>query len=223
MTDNQLVGGDTESGDEQNQDARLRSFTQDEVNEIVSERVAKERKRFEQRYRNVDLDRYNKLVEAEENGRMQAAQTRAEFESILQETVGKKDQTIKQLQAEIQAVKIDGRLLDLASRNRAVNPSQVVQLLKDQVRLNEGGEVEVINPQTGKLRYTDKGQGMDLAQFVTEWLDQNPHFVQATPAGSGTQSQRGGTGAGAIDITKLNMDNAADRKLYREYRQQRQH
>jgi len=223
MQDNQTLGGNTESGEEQNQASDNRVFTQDELNEIVSERIAKERRRLEQRFKGVDVERYQKLVQAEEQGRMQAAQTRQEFEQILADTVRGRDQTIQQLQAELQNIKVDGRLLDLASRNRAVNPSQVVRLLKDQVKLTEAGEVEVIDPQTGKPRYSAKGRVMDLDTFVTEWLNENPHFVAATPSGSGTQSQRGGTGAQPLDISQLDMSKPADRKLYREYRQQRQH
>ena len=222
MQDNQQQGGNTESGEEQNQASDSRVFTQDEMNEIISERIAKERRRVEQRYKNVDVERYQRLVEAEEQGRMQAAQTRAEFEQILQDTVQRKETVIQQLQRELHNTKIDGRLMDLAGRNRAVNPSQVVKLLKDQVRLTELGEVEVLDSATGKTRYDDQGRAMNLETFVAEWLQANPHFQAATSPGSGTASQRGGQGAHSVDVARLDMSRAEDRKLYREYRQQRQ-
>lgn len=226
MQEDQLMGGDTESGDEQNQESNNsnsnKAFSQEELDRIVAERVARERKKFEKRFDGVDVDHYRKLTEAENRSKLEVAQTRQEFEQLLQDTVGRKEQTIQQLQKELQAVKVDGRLLDAASRNRAVNPQQVVKLLKENVRLAEDGDVEILD-EGGKVRYSDKGTQYTVEDLVSEWLDKNPHFVQATPAGSGSQSQRGGKGAAGIDIGSLDMSKPADRKLYKEYLAQRQH
>lgn len=223
MNEDQLMGGDTESGEEQNQATTgSKAFSQDELDRIVAERVARERKKFERRFEGVDPEHYRRLTEAENRSKLEVAQTRQEFEQLLQDAVGKKEQTIQTLQRELQTIKVDGRLLDAASRNRAVNPQQVVKLLKENVRLAEDGEVEIVD-ERGKVRYSDKGTQFTVEDLVGEWLTANPHFVQATPAGSGSQSQRGGPGAAQIDINNLDMSNPRDRQLYREYRQNRQH
>lgn len=224
MLEDQELGGNTESGDEQNQETHSnKSFSQDELDRIVAERVARERKKFEKRFDGVDVERYRRLTEAEERSRMEVAQTRQEFEQLLQETVGRKEQTIKNLQTELQNIKVDGRLLSAASQHQAVNPNQVVKLLKENVRMAEDGEVEVVDPQTGKVRYTDAGTGLTIEEFVAEWLGQNPHFVTATPGGSGTQGRLGGGGVAKIDVSKLDMSRAADRALYKEHMKTRQH
>lgn len=218
MQEDQVMGGDTEAGEEQNQETQSsKTFSQEELDRIVAERVARERKKFEKRFEGVDVEHYRTLTEAEQRSKLEVAQTRQEFEQLLQDTVGKKEQTIKTLQSELQNIKVDGRLLDAASRNRAVNPNQVVKLLKENVRLSEDGEVEVIDTK-GKVRYSDKGTQFTIEEMVKEWLDDNPHFVTSTPSGSGSQSQRGGQGVGKIDIGQLDFSKASDRKLYKEYR-----
>lgn len=219
---NEELGGETGSGEEQNQVNSNKTFNQEEVDRIVAERVARERKKFEKRFEGVDIDRYRKLSEAEDRNRLEVAQTRQEFEQLLQETVGKKEQVIRTLQSELQNIKVDGRLLSAASQYRAINPEQVVKLLKENVKLAEDGEVEVVDPKTGKIRYTDSGSTMSIDQFVSEWLDQNPHFVQATPSGSGTTSRQGLRGAKTIDFNSLDMSKASDRQVYKEYLANRQ-
>jgi len=223
MQTNQELGGNTESGEEQNQEPQSnKSFSQDELDRIVADRVARERKKFEKRFEGVDVDRYRKLTEQEERNRMEVAQTRQEFETILQETAGRKDQQIRQLQAELQAIKVDGRLLSAASSRKAINPDQVVKLLKENVRMAEDGDVEIVDAKTGKPRYSEQGTPLNIEDFVAEWLNANPHFVAATPGGSGTQSRTGGAGVGQLDISKLDMSRAKDRQIYKEYLANRQ-
>jgi hypothetical protein len=223
MLDNQELVGETGSGEEQNQENNsTKAFSQEELDRIVAERVAREKKKFEKRFEGVDVDHYRRLSQAEDKNRMEVAQTRQEFEQLLQDTVGKREQTIKTLQAELQNIKVDGRLLTAASQRRAVNPDQVVKLLKENVRMAEDGEVEVVDAKTGKPRYSDKGTHLTIEEFVGEWLDSNPHFVTATPGGSGTQGRQGGSSSQTIDISKLDMSRAADREVYRQFRAQRQ-
>ena len=224
MQENQELGGETGTGEEQNQEnVSTKSFTQDELDRIVAERVTREKKKFEKRFEGVDVDHYRKLTEAEEKSRMEVAQTRQEFEQLLQETVGKREQVIKTLQSELQSIKVDGRLLNAASQRKAVSPDQVVKLLKENVRMAEDGEVEVIDPKTNKVRYSDKGTSLTIEEFVSSWLDANPHHVQATPGGSGSHSHTGGRGVSQIDISKLDMSKASDRAIYKEHLATRQH
>jgi hypothetical protein len=67
------------------------------------------------------------------------------------------------------------------------------------------------------VRYSDKGQPFKVEDLVKEFLDSNPHFKSAGP--STTQGKSNVTQSREkFDITKLNMSNPADRKLYAEYR-----
>ena len=109
-------------------------LSQDDVNRIVAERVAREKAKFEKKYSGVDLDLYNDLVEKQEQARQQEMEKRGEFEKLLKEQAEKFTGKISQYQTELTSIKVDGALLNEASANKAVNPQQVVQLLKGQVK-----------------------------------------------------------------------------------------
>jgi len=67
------------------------------------------------------------------------------------------------------------------------------------------------------VRYNDKGVALTVDDLVGEFLQQNPHFVQANPATSSTKSSITNSQA-PLDITKLDMKNPEHRKVYAEYR-----
>jgi len=197
-----------------------KTFSQDDVDKIVRERLDRERKRLDKKYGDVDIDRYRQLTEKEEADRLEQQKQRGEFESILKETVAKKDSQYQELQRQLTEIKVDGSLLSAASGNRAINAQQVSALLRNQVRLGETGEAEVTD-NNGNVRYTDDGMPMTVNDLVGSFLKENPHFVSSGPAGSGTGNATLESGSrkgmGNIDPTQLNMNNPEDRKIYREY------
>ena len=192
------------------------TLTQDDVNRIVAERVAREKAKFEKKYSGVDLDHYKTLVEADEKARTEELEKRGEFEKVLKEQADKFNSKIHQYENELHSIKVDGALLNEASSQKAINPQQVVQLLKNQVKLNDAGGVDVVDT-NGKVRYDDNGNPLTPNALVKDWLNANPHFVQAGPTGSGT-----GQGIGKQtpvvdnDISKLDMNNPNHRNQYRE-------
>jgi len=194
-----------------------RSFTQEEVDRIVKERLDRERKKFEKRFADVDPDKYKELLTKEEQQRTESMKARGEFEKVLQETVEKKQSVISQLQAELRNIKVDGSLLSAASSRKAINAKQVASLLKEQVRMNENGEVEIIDVESGQVRYNDAGRGMNVEDLVQEFLQANAHFVSAGPPGSGSQTSVGPkTSQNTVDSSKLNMADPKDRQIYRD-------
>lgn len=197
-----------------------KAFSQDDVDKIVRERLQREQKRWEKKYGDVDVDRYRQLTEKEEADRLEAQKQRGEFESILKETVAKKDNQYQELQRQLTEIKVDGSLLSAASSNKAINAQQVSALLRNQVRLGESGEAEVVDS-NGSVRYTDDGTPMSVSNLVDTFLAENPHFVSAGPTGSGTGNNITNTGnkggIGNVDPSQLNMNNPADRKIYQEY------
>lgn len=193
-------------------------LSQEEVNRIVAERVERERKKFERKYADIDVDRYQQLTEAEEARRVEEQKKRGEFEEILKSTVGKKDSVIENLQKELHNIKVDGAMLNIASKHKAINPEQVVSLVKNQVRMSESGEVEVVDPQTGTIRYNDSGDPLSMDELVEDFLQNNPHFVTATPRGSGTTSNTRDSSVKKLDVTQLDMKNPEHKRLYAEYR-----
>lgn len=219
MNEEQVTGEPTVETDftAENQEKKS-GFTQDEIDRIVKERLSRERQKILKQYEGVDVDKYRTLLDAEEKKQIEEQQKRGEFEKILTSTVGKKDAAIQQLQKELQAIKVDGAVLNAASSRKAVNPQQVVRLLKDQIRLNDAGQVEVLD-ETGSVRYNDTGAAMTADELVDSFLSENPHFVSAGPSGTGSQSsvaQANGR-MGNVDIDKLNMNDPSQRAIFKEH------
>lgn len=199
-----------------------KTFTQADLDKVVADRIARERRKFEKKYEGIDPEYYSELSAKAEKEKQDKLKAKGEFEQILKDTVSKKDEQINQLMNQVKTIKVDGTLLDTASKYKAVNPGQVSQLLKDQVKMNEAGDVEIVDPKTGQVRYNDKGEHLTISELVGEFLTTNPHFVAATPAGSGASSKVGDVGSSEkFDITKLDMSKAEDRAKYAEYRKQK--
>ena len=201
------------------QSTQEQKFSQADIDKIVADRIARERRKFEKRYEGIDVDQYKELTAKQEKEREDRLKAKGEFEKILKETVDKKDTTIKTLQGQISSIKVDGALVDTASKYRAISPNQVVKLLKDQVRLNDSGDVEVVDAKTGQTRYGEDGTHLTIDSLVKEFITENPHFVAAGPSGSGSTSKIADTGAGeTLDINKLDMSNPDHRKIYKDFR-----
>lgn len=221
MTDEFQVEGTTEArADAQTQESvESKNFTQEQLDKIVADRLARERSKWEKQYEGVDPNKYRELAQEEENRRIEAMKKREEFDSILKETVSKKDQQVEALRNEIHSIKVEGNLLNEASRNSAVNPQQVVQLLRDKVKLNEVGGVEVVD-ESGHVRYKESGDPLGVDDLVSEFLTTNPHFKNANSSGSGISSKTQPLGDQRIDVTQLDMSNPKHRELYKKYRSQ---
>ena len=197
-----------------------KTFSQADLEKIITERVSRERRKFEKKYEGVDIELYNELTTKAEQEKAERMKAKGEFEKLLKETVSKKDEQINQLMGNIRNIKVDGNLVDTAAKHKAVNPQQVATLLKGQVRLNEAGDVEVFDPKTGQVRYNDAGESLTIDNLMSEFLQANTHFVSAGPTGSGSESKVGNsTGSGEkFDVSALDMKNPEHRKVYAEYR-----
>jgi len=200
----------------QTQEVTEKLLSQDEVNRIVAERVARERAKFEKTYGEVDLDLYKQMVSEKEQARQAELEKRGEFEKLLKEQAEKFQGRISQYERELQQIKVDGSLSNAAANSKAVNPNQVTALLKNQVRMNEAGGVDVLDD-AGNVRYDDNGNPMTPQALVNEFLMSNPHFVQAGPAGTGTSNGVGkNTPVVDNDISKLDMNNPEHRRRFEQ-------
>ena len=201
-----------------NNDAK---FTEEDMNNIVKSRLAKERASI---YKKLDVEDLETTIEAvrdkklaEEKNKIQ----KGEFEKLLKEKSEEYGKKIGNLESELRDIKINKALLSSASKNRAINPDQVVELLKHNIKLNESGNVEILD-KNGIARYNNKGETLTTDELVQEFLTQNPHFVTATPSGSGTVSNVDRTELSKpINLSDLNMNDPEDRKAYAKYRAER--
>jgi len=216
MTDNSLANEDTGSS-ENNQAQSVKTYTQDEVNDMMARTKGAVQKKYEKTLAELgDIDELRQLRANHEQQQLELQKKRGDFDKIIADLAERKDAEIRKRDDIIKSYTVDMPLVNTAAQLGAVNPKQVQALLKSNLRLGEGGEVEVLD-EKGTVRYSDKGQPFRVEDLVKEFLDSNPHFKAAGP--STTQSKSNvSQSREKLDISKLNMSNPADRKIYAEYR-----
>lgn len=198
-----------------------KTYSQEQVDAIAAEIRRKSEAKVSKKFEGVDVEHYRNLIAKEENEKLQKQKEKGEFEQILKEQADKANSKINQLHSELTKIKVDGALLNAASVKKAINPDQVVRLVRDQIKMSDTGEVEVIDPKSGQTRYTDSGDAMTVDGLVSEFLKTNPHFVQAGPAGGGSKSNTQTDGAKDVDISKLDLNDPEQFALYREMRKKK--
>ena len=217
MADNEtLANGETGSPQQKDQ-ANSKTYTQEEFDSHMARMKASVSKKYERMLEDLgDLDELRNLKTDAEKRRTEEAKKRGEFDRLMAELAEKKDQEIRKRDEIIRNYTVDMPLVDTAAQMGAVNPAQVKQLLKQYVRLNEGGEVEILDDR-GSVRYSDKGTPFGVRDLVTEFLEQNLHFKSAGPATTQGRSNINSRPE-KIDPTKLDMKNPQHRALMKELR-----
>ena len=194
--------------------------SQSEVDKIVERRLAREKSKYEKMYSGIDPEQARKLLQEKENKEMEDQKARGEFEKILKEQAEKSNKEIAGLRSEIEKVKVDGALLNAASKNSAINPEQVKDLLKGNVKLTDDGKVEIL-AENKQPMYNKDGDLKSIDEYVKEFITDNPHFQSATPSVSGSQAKLGKVDAKPFNLADLDMTNPEDRKQYADYKKER--
>ena len=194
--------------------------SQSEVDKIVERRLAREKSKYEKMYSGIDPEQARKLLQEKENKEMEDQKARGEFEKILKEQAEKSNKEIAGLRSEIEKVKVDGALLNAASKNSAINPEQVKDLLKGNVKLTDDGKVEIL-AENKQPMYNKDGDLKSIDEYVKDFITDNPHFQTATPSGSGSKANLGKVDAKPFNLADLDMTKPEDRKQYAEYRRAR--
>ena len=219
MEENQVEQtAETQEEAPQIQEQPTNTFTQDEVNNIVERRLAKERGSMYKKLGVEDLDIAVNAVKTQKDLEEKQRIQKGEFEEILKTRTQEFNKEKSNLESQLKDIKINKSLLSSASRNKAINPDQVVELLKSDIKLNETGNVEILD-KNGLARYNKMGELLSTDELVQEFLTQNPHFVSATPSGSGSVSNVDRSELNKpLNLSDLDMNNPTDRKKYSEYR-----
>jgi hypothetical protein len=207
----------TEAVEQPVQEAQdVKTFTQEELDRIVADRIARQQRQFEKKLEGIDLDEARSLLSERQSAEIEKQKERGEFESILKQTVEKKDQEIGAYKAKLEQTLVDGSLLSAAAKNGAVSPEQVSQLLRGSVSLSEDGTVEVFD-KNGTPRYNDKGELLTVEELVADFLTTNPHFVKASQGGAGSAGAVGGSTPKTLTAAEMlaNYENGG-REAFRE-------
>ena len=196
--------------------AESKMFSQEQLDNILQARVMSERKKYERKMEEEEKQKTELLKQKQ----VEEAKSKSEIEKLMKERIAEKDTEILRYKNEIKKEKIDNSILSVASKNNAINPQQVVQLIEREVKLNDDGRIEVLD-NNSNVRYNPKGELLTIEDRVKEFLDTNPHFRNATTQGSGSKASIGGNTVKPFKIQDLDMSKVEDRKRYAEYRKER--
>ena len=192
------------------------TFNQEQLDRIVKQRLEAEKRKHEKQLEEVKKQEENALKEKE----IKEAKSKSELEKLMQQRISEKDTEILKYKTEIKKERIDNSVLSVASKMNAINPQQVVDLLKTDIKLNDDNRIEILD-NNSNIRYNEKGELLTIEQRVKEFLDANPHFSQGSKSGTGSQSSIEGKTVKPFKISDLDMSKAEDRAKYAEYRKQR--
>ena len=219
MSDNTLVNDTATEATDVNsgtQAQATKTYSQEEVDNMMARMRGSLEKKLLKPYEDLGDPEQLRSIKTEFEKKQQEQQIkRGEFEKTLQELAAKKDSEIQKRDALIKEYKINTPLLSAAAQFRAVNAEQVKALLSNQVRLNQDGEVEVVDAK-GSVRYNDNGEPIGVNDLVKSFLDENPHFVSVAPSTTNTKSAHTNHISPGLDISKLDMKNPQHRKMYAE-------
>lgn len=217
MTDTNI--GDIEGTDTSlNENQAVKTYTQKEVDDMMAKTKTAVTKKLTSKYEDLgDPDELRNIVSSFRTQQQELEVKRGNFDKVIQELATKKDAEIQKRDRVIESFKVETPIIEAASRFRAVAPDQVKALIRSNVRLNQDGEVEVLDDK-GQARYDDSGHLLSVDSYVQEFLSKNPHFVSAAPATTNTKSNVSGNTMNKVDISKLDMKNPEHRKIYADYR-----
>lgn len=200
----------------ENQETAAKTYSEAEFNNHMAGLKKSLTAKFEKQLAELgDLDELKQIRANAEQQKQEEAIKRGEFEKILQDMAAKKDAEIAEKNRIIEEYTVNTPLLNAAAQHKAVNPQQVVQLIRNQVRLGENGQAEVVDA-SGVTRYDDSGNALSVENLVSEFLQTNPHFVAAAPSTTNTRSAVAGATLDNFDLEKLDLTKASDRQIYAE-------
>ena len=195
------------------EETKQNTFTQAQLDNIIKSRLEAEKSKYEKKLQEEEKQKAEILRQKQ----VEEAKTKADIEKIMQERIKEKEEEVLRYKNQIKKEKVDNSILSIASSNNAINPSQVVALLKEEVKYNDDGRIEVVD-NNSNVRYNKSGQPFSLEDRVKEFLDSNPHFRKGSVSGSGSQSAIGGKTVKPFNIQEYDHSNPEDRKAYAEYR-----
>lgn len=217
----QVANEDTKKEEKSEDVVSTQQYTQEQIDGMMANVRRKAEAAAEKRFAGIDVEKYRELMEREEKIELEKQKKKGEFDTILKQQAEKFGAKINTLTGELTKIKVDGALLSAASSAKAINPEQVVSLVRNQIRMSETGEVEVVD-KNGTVRYDETGTPMTTDKLVAEFLQSNPHFVQAGVPGGGSKSNTApSTNTSDVDINTLDLDDPEQRALYRELRRKK--
>ncbi|BAQ91329.1 Phage minor structural protein GP20 [uncultured Mediterranean phage uvMED] len=198
------------------EETKQNTFTQEQLDNIIKTRLEAEKNKYEKKLQEEEKQKQEILKQEQ----LKEAKTKQDLEKIMQERLSEKEQELAKVKDQIKKEKVDNSILSIANKEKSINAQQVVSLLKNEVKYNDDGRVEIVDNHSN-VRYNAKGELLTIEDRVKEFLDSNPHFRQGSLSGSGSQSAIGGKTVKPFNLQDLDLTKPEDRKAYAEYRKKR--
>ena len=198
------------------EETKENTFTQEQLDNIIKTRLEAEKNKYEKKLQEEEKQKQEILKQEQ----LKEAKTKSDLEKIMQERLSEKEQELAKVKDQIKKEKVDNSILSIANKEKSINAQQVVALLKNEVKYNDDGRIEVVDNHSN-VRYNAKGELLTIEDRVKEFLDSNPHFRQGSLSGSGSQSAIGGKTVKPFNLQDLDLTKPEDRKAYQEYRKKR--
>ena len=196
-------------------------FNQPDYDKIMADRLARQKLSIMKDLGIENLDEAKSALAEKAKQEEELKIEKGKFEEVMKKRTLEHQDIVNKLGEELKKERIDKQLINSASVNGAVNPEQIKELLKNNVQLNADGRVEILDKDKTP-RYNSQGELLTVDEAVKEFLTQNAHFQSATPSGSGSVSNVGKSDTNkTLNISELDMNNPADRKIYAKLRKQR--
>ena len=167
------------------------------------------------------LKTWKELEKKAEENKNKEMMDKGEFDKLLEkitkahgEVLSAKDKQLLAQDTRLKDLIIDQKIRDVAEKNDARNPSELVVLLSKSVKLNENGEPEVFGS-NGERLLNDKGGMIDIPGLVINYLNDNPHHVKGTGSGGTGVKPGGKTPSGKRIYTR---EDIKDQKFYQANR-----
>jgi hypothetical protein len=192
-----------------------------DIDKVVGERLKRQERLIAEELGVESLEQAKLVIEERRKLEEEKQLERGKFDEVIKKRTEEFNEKITKLESELKNERIDKQLISAASKYNAINPDQIRELMKHEVRLSAEGKVEVLD-KNGTPRYNQNGEPLTVEEAVQEFMTQNSHFQSATPSGSGSVSNVGKSNTNrTLNISDLDMSKPEDRKLYQEYRRQR--
>ena len=198
------------------EETKQNTFNQEQVDNMIKRRLEAEKSKYEKKLQEEE----NQKAELLKEQQLKEAKSKADIEKIMQERLSEKDSELQKVKEQIKKEKVDNSILSIANKEKSINAQQVVALLKNEVKYNDDGRIEVVD-NNSNVRYNSNGELLTIEDRVKEFLDSNPHFRQGSLSGSGSQSAIGGKTVKPFNLQDLDLTKPEDRKAYQEYRKKR--
>ena len=141
----------------------------------------------------IDVDEYKTLKSQSTQAAQAELETKGKFDEAKAVIVSSYEDKLKvssdkyaSLEGKYKSVVVNDKLIAAAAKQNAFNPSQVAVVLKDNVRLDADGNVEIVSGD-GKTLYNEKGDNLSIDDYVVDYLKDNSYMVRGVESGSGSK------------------------------------